>query len=121
MKRDAISNIQAVNASGGAVIDTQGFTQVAFLLVAGALDAFPVVLVEDGNDPALADAAAVPDRELNGNEALAAVGVAPGGNGVVRRIGYRGVKRYVRVTADGADAVVVLLAGEGTTRPYALV
>jgi len=81
------------------VIDTRGYDSLTFLLMTGALadaDATFAVLVEDGDDPALSDAAAVADDELIGTEALAGFTFAD--DNETRKIGYRGHKRYVRMT-----------------------
>lgn len=82
-----------------AIIDRQGYESLTLVLINGTntdADATFAVLVEDGNVSNLSDNAAVDDAELNGTEALAAF--AFGDDGECRKIGYRGSKRYVRVT-----------------------
>lgn len=86
-----------------AIIDTLGYRATEFLLVIGALvdaDADFTVLVEDGDDSGLSDAAAVADNHLLGVE-------SPEGTGAgfvfdddasLEQIGYIGDKRYVRMT-----------------------
>ena len=54
------------------------------------------MLVEDGNNSALSDNAAVDDAYLLGTEAGAALTQAD--DGEFRKIGYIGPKRYVRLT-----------------------
>ena len=72
---------------------------VVFAILTGALadvDATFDVLVEDGDDSGLSDAAAVADEFLNGTEALAGFTFALDDG--ARKIGYVGPKRYVRIT-----------------------
>ena len=85
------------------IIDTLGFQSLEFLIAIGVLadvDATAVVLVEDGDDSGLSDAAAVVDAELLGTEAEAAFDFAD--DNQVRRIGYIGNKRFVRLTVTPA-------------------
>lgn len=81
------------------IIDMQGYEACEFVINVGELadaNATFTVLVEDGDDSALADAAAVSDSELLGTEAGASFTFA--GDNTVEKIGYRGSKRYVRLT-----------------------
>lgn len=81
------------------IIDRQGFDSLTLALVNGTntdADATFAVLVEDGDDSALSDAADVADAELIGTEVLAAFTFTH--DKKCRKIGYRGSKRYVRVT-----------------------
>ena len=74
------------------------------LITTGALtdaDAVYSVLVDEGDtgtagSSTLSDAAAVADADLIGTEVLAAFTFA--NDAAVRAIGYRGTKRYIRVT-----------------------
>ncbi len=110
--RDLINNVDVrraispVNAGSGdtaivsQIIDRQGYDSLAFFIATGSLsdaNATFTVLVEDGDDSDLVDdGAAVADANLNGTEALASF--AFGDDDEVRKIGYRGSKRYVRLT-----------------------
>lgn len=81
------------------IIDRQGAEALEFVLALGTLsdsNCTTTVLVEDGDDAALSDAAAVADEFLLGTEALAAPTFAD--DNEMRKIGYIGPKRYVRVT-----------------------
>jgi hypothetical protein len=82
------------------IIDTAGFDSVEFVLINGTntdANATFAVLVEDGDDSDLVDdGAAVDDAYLLGTEALA--GFTFANDGICRKIGYIGNKRYVRVT-----------------------
>lgn len=97
-----------------AIIDTAGYESCELVLVTGAntdANATFAVLVEDGNDAALGDNAAVSDTFLLGTEALA--GFTYADDGECRKIGYVGPKRYVRmtVTPTGNDSGNIFLAG----------
>ncbi|MFL7901568.1 hypothetical protein ACJ41P_10575 [Azospirillum argentinense] len=86
------------------IIDTKGYESAEFVILTGSLadaDATFTVLVEDGDASNLSDAAAVADTFLLGTEALA--GFAFGDDDEVRKIGYVGGKRYVRVTVTPAN------------------
>lgn len=86
-------------AQVSAIIDTQGFQSLAFLIQTGTLadaDATFTVLVEDGDDSGLSDAAAVADIFLEPLESDANFTFAE--DDEVRKIAYTGPKRYVRCT-----------------------
>ena len=97
------------------ILDTANFASAEFIFITGSIadaDATFTVLVEDGDDSGLSDAAAVNDEYLLGREAgtIAAgaqdgTGAAPGfaDDNKVFKIGYTGPKRYVRVTITPAD------------------
>lgn len=99
------------------IIDRQGYESLTFAIITGALtdaDAVYAVLVEDGDDAALGDAAAVVDEQLVGTEVLAAFTFA--NDNVCRKIGYVGNKRYVRMTitptttAQSGDTPLAVIA-----------
>lgn len=86
-------------AQVSSIIDLQGFESCELVLVTGTLtdaDATFTVLVEDGDNASLTDNAAVADTFLIGTEALASFTFAE--DGETRKIGYKGGKRYVRMT-----------------------
>lgn len=81
------------------IIDRAGFEQLMFAISAGAIadaDATITALVEHGDQANLSDAAAVPDAKLTGTEAQA--GLTFANDDAVRKIGYVGTKRYVRLS-----------------------
>lgn len=85
------------------IVDVLGYGSLTFLILTGALadaDAIFTVLVEHGNAANLSDAAAVPDVDLLGTEALASFAFAD--DDKVFKIGYVGIKRYVRLTVTPA-------------------
>lgn len=101
------------------IIDLLGFSQLVFAINLGALadaDATFAVLVEHGDAANLSDAAAVPDASLTGTEASA--GFDFSADNKVRKIGYVGSKRYVRLTITPANntgnvflSAIVILSG----------
>lgn len=108
------------------IIDTRNYLHgVTFGIVTGTLadaDATFVVLVEEGNDSGLSDAAAVADADLSGTEALA--GFTFAADGATRKISYIGTKRYVRCTItpaanSGSAPIAVVAVGVPTRRPAA--
>lgn len=86
------------------ILDTQGVENAMFAILTGSLadaDATFTTLVEHGDVANLSDAAAVSDDELIGTEALASFTFAD--DDKCFKIGYRGSKRYVRVTVTPAS------------------
>jgi len=86
------------------IVDTAGFEAVEFVLQIGAntdADATFTVLFEDGDVSNLSDHAAVDDAFLIGTEALASFTYAD--DNECRKIGYKGNKRYCRVTVTPAN------------------
>lgn len=124
--RDMMNNIHAVpliapvaartdnTAVVSAIIDLLGYDSATFVIVTGTntdVNATFAVLVEDGDASNLSDNAAVADADLIGTEALAGFTFAD--DVECRKIGYRGAKRYVRVTVTptGNDSGNIFLAG----------
>ena len=126
--RDLMNNVHPAGANVAApadttpvvsgIVDVQGFDSLTFLILTGTLadiDATFTVLVEHDDDIGFGAAAAVPDDELIGTEALAGFTFALDQG--ARKIGYKGAKRYVRCTvtpvanASAAPIGVVGLLG----------
>lgn len=110
----------------GAIIDTQGLRSLLYILATGTLvdaNATFGVLLEHGDAANLSDAAAVPDEQLLGTEALA--GFAFGDDDKCRKLGYRvGGKRYTRITItpagnSGAAPMAVVAIGVPEVVPTA--
>jgi hypothetical protein len=86
------------------IVDTYLAESVTFVILTGSLadsDATFTVLFEDGDNSALSDNAAVADTFLIGTEALA--GFTFAADNKVFKIGYKGIKRYCRVTITPAN------------------
>ncbi len=111
MKRDLLNNIDLKVAIApqaaytddtpvvSEILDLQGYNSVIIAIITGDLadaDATFSVLIEHGNDATLTDAAPVPDIQLNGTEALA--GFDFSNDNSMRKLGYIGGLRYLRVT-----------------------
>lgn len=110
----------------GQIIDRQGFQSVTYAIVTGSIadaDATFTVLLEEGDNSALSDAAAVADADLLGTEALAAFTFAD--DDETRKLGYKGNKRYTRLTitpvANASAALIsaVAILGHPESAPTA--
>jgi hypothetical protein len=128
--RDMMSNIDVKRAISpvsvadntaqvSQIIDMQGSDALTFVIATGSLadvDATFTVLVQHGDAANLSDAADVPDEQLIGTEALASFTFAA--DDVVRKIGYRGGRRYVRLTiTPGANASAAVVAAVAILQP----
>lgn len=94
------------------VLDLKGMTKAMLALILGAntdANATFAVLIEDSDNNS--DYSAVADEYLNGTEALA--GFQFDDDNELRKIGYTGIKRYLRatVTPTGNDSGNIFLAG----------
>lgn len=117
----AISPVSVADntAAVSQIIDMQGSDALTFVIATGSIadaDATFAVLVEHGDAANLSDAAAVPDEQLVGTEVLA--GFQFDDDNECRKIGYRGGKRYVRLTiTPSANASAALLAAVAILHP----
>ena len=110
-------------AQAGNIIDTQGFRSLEFAITATIADSDATLtpLVEHGDNSALSDNSAVADADLLGTEAGATY--AAGDDGVVKKIGYKGTKRYVRLTltpganSDNMDLAALAIQGNPESAP----
>lgn len=90
-------------AQVSSVADLKGYDSCMLAFITGTLsdaDAVWSVLIEDSDDNS--NYTAVDDAYLNGTETLA--GFTFAADGVCRKIGYTGLKRYVRATIDDTTA-----------------
>lgn len=90
-------------AQVGQIIDHSGFESALYLIDIGTLadaDATFTVLLEEGDESDLSDAAAVADTDLLGTESAA--GFQYDDDNEVRKLGYIGTKRYTRLTITPA-------------------
>ncbi len=93
-----------------AIIDLQGFNSCVLHFAYGSIadtDATFTLLIEDGDDSALGDNAAVADIYLNGTEAGATPLFSNDNTGF--KIGYTGNKRYLRATLTPANNTGAIL------------
>lgn len=130
--RDLASNIQIKRAISpvsvadntaqvSQIIDRQGYDSLAFAILTGSLadaDATFAVTMDEGDAANLSDAAAVAAADLisqtAGAAALTAAGFTFAADDNVRKVGYKGNKRYVRLTitpsANASAAVIAACA-----------
>jgi hypothetical protein len=105
-------SVADTTAQVGQIIDRQGFDALEYVIATGSIadaDATFTVLLEEGADSGLSDAAAVADADLVGTELLA--GFQFDDDNETRKLGYRGTKRYTRLTITPvANASTALLA-----------
>ncbi|OGG44124.1 MAG: hypothetical protein A3F84_27720 [Candidatus Handelsmanbacteria bacterium RIFCSPLOWO2_12_FULL_64_10] len=85
------------------ILDTANFESNELLVIYGSIadaDATFTVLLEDGDNSSLTDAASVADANLLGTES----GAAPlfSDDNKVFKLGYKGSKRYIRATITPA-------------------
>ena len=98
-------------AQVGAIVDRQGFESLTFLIGLGSIadaDATFTVHLDHGSLADLSDAAVVSATDLLGTTTLAAFNF--GDDNETRKLGYRGIKRYVRLTitpVNNASAALI--------------
>ena len=113
-------------AQVGAIVDRAGYEALEYIIQTGTLGtaaATFTVLLEEGDKADMSDAAAVSDTDLIGTEALASFN----GNddGKCFKLGYKGGKRYTRITitpasnASAAPFSVVAVLGRPGSAPTA--
>lgn len=91
-------------AQVGEIIDRKGFESLTYVIATGSLadaDVTFTVLLEEGDAANMSDAAAVADADLIGTEALA--GFRYDDDNECRKLGYKGSKRYTRLTITPAN------------------
>ena len=98
-------------AQVGQIIDRAGYDSLTYVIATGSLadaDATFTVLLEEGAAANLSDAVAVADVDLIGTEALASFIFSD--DDKCRKLGYKGGKRYTRLTitpANNASAALI--------------
>jgi hypothetical protein len=110
----AISPVSVADntAQVGQIIDRQGFDSLEYLIALGSIadaDATFAVTMDEGDAANLSDASAVAAADLVGT--YAAAGFQFDSDDGVRKIGYRGNKRYTRLTiTPSANASAALFS-----------
>ncbi len=103
-------SVADTTAQVGTVVDGQGYGSVTYVIATGSIadaDATFTVLLEE-SDASGSGFTAVADDDLLGTEALA--GFQFDDDNECRKLGYRGVKRYTRMTitpVGNASAAVI--------------
>lgn len=123
LKASVALNTQAISTdttTAGAIIDTANYDSLEFVVLFGTLtDGTYTLLVEDGDASNLSDAAAVADAQLIGTEGT----IAATADNTVTKIGYNGIKRYVRLsivsasTTSGGTMGAIALQGTPANAP----
>lgn len=100
IKNKIALNLQTISTNtttNGNIIDVQGFDAFEFYITSGTLtDGTYAILIQDGEESDLSDAADVTDENLTVTEA--SVGFADTDDNTIKHIGYIGNKRYVRLS-----------------------
>jgi hypothetical protein len=113
-------------AQVGQIIDRQGFDSLTYLIAIGSVadaDATFAVTIDEGDAANLSDASAVAAADLIGTTALA--GFIFSDDDKVRKLGYKGNKRYTRLTitpsnnASAALLSAVAVFGGAMLKPTA--
>lgn len=133
--RRAESPIATANADNtvivSEIIDMRGFKSMIWVIITGGMvdAAFTtVVLMEEGDDSGLSDAAAVPDASMlpavvGGVNAETIVAFDQADDDQTRKIGYIGEKRFVRLTITPSDNTgdlpfaMIAIMGDPDQRP----
>lgn len=99
--------IAADETADGLTIDLQGYNACTFVLASGVITTGTLTpIIQEGDESDLSDAAAVADADLVGTEADAAFAVTD--DAEARTIGYKGIKRYVRIQIVSASSAAAL-------------
>ncbi len=127
VKAEVALNTTAISTNTttvGNIIDMQGYGSIEFIIQSGTLtDGTYTPLIEEGAVANLSDAAAVADADLLGTEA-AAVFAATDDN-TVKKLGYIGNSRYIRIsivsasTTSGGTLSAVSVKGNAGDMPVA--
>ena len=124
-KRNPAEYVMALSAtlsgttkSSGEWVDVQDFDSLTFIVSTGTVtDAGTAsgfaFQVEEGDDTTTAGATAVADTDLIGVESDLTVTADTDDDKVIGTIGYRGTKRYVRMTATGTTATSAVVSVVG--------
>lgn len=108
----------------GSIIDLKGFNSVEFFVSSGTLtDGAYAILLEESDDSGLSGSNTVADENLLGTEAAA--GFALADDNLVKKVGYKGSKRYVRLSvvstsvSSGGPMSAVAVLGHPDLAPVA--
>jgi hypothetical protein len=97
-------------AQVGQIIDSQGFKTLEYVIATGSIadaDATFTVLLEESDASDMTGATAVADADLLGTEALA--GFQFDDDNECRKLGYKGGKRYTRLTVTPVNNAAAAL------------
>lgn len=119
------ATLSGTTKASGDWIDMQGWNALTFVVSTGTVtDAGTAsgftFQVEEGDDTTDAGATAVADDDLIGLESALTVTDDAAGNDLIGSIGYRGTKRYVRMTATGTTGTDATVTVQATKRKGAV-
>ena len=105
-----IQDISADTTTVGNIIDTLGFESIEFIVSAGPLNAGTyTVVLEDGDDSGLGDAAVIDSELVLG--ALPVIDEGVPDDNTAKRVGTITKKRFVRLSLVSAGSSLVNLLG----------
>lgn len=119
-------SVADTTAQVGQIIDRKGYDSLTYLIATGSIadaDATFTVLLEESDSSDMSGAEAVADADLIGTEALA--GFQFDDDNECRKLGYKGAKRYTRLTitpvgnASAALVAAVAVLGSPALSPTA--
>lgn len=119
----AVQNITTNTTTAGAIIDTAGYESLEWFITSGTItDGAYALVIEEGDDSGLADAAAVSADETLGS----LTGFVAADDNTVKRVGSIGKKRYQRlsvvstgVTTGGTNFTATAVLGHPHHKPVA--
>lgn len=126
VKQEVALDIAAITTNTttvGNIIDTKGFESIEFIIQSGTVtDGTYALVLEQGDDSGLSDAAVVPAEEVLGS----LTGFVAADDDAAKRVGSVGKKRFQRLsivsagTTTGVDAMgAVAMLGNAHTNPTA--
>lgn len=119
----ANQNITTDTTTVGAIIDSKGFESLEFIIASGTItDGTYTLILEEGDDSGLSDAAVVPADEVLG----VLTGFVAADDDTTKRVGSIGKKRYQRLsilsaatTTGGTNFSATAVKGHPHTAPVA--
>jgi len=111
------ASLGAAAKTGDAIVDLKGYEGALILCGSGALTVDMPFQLMHGDDPALSDAAAVPDTDLLGLEPT----LLEATDNELKSFGYIGSKRYLRVDTTAGTGIAFAAIVKGHPRHAAVV
>lgn len=119
----AVQNITTNTTTAGAIIDSLGFESLEFFITSGTItDGAYALLLQESDDSGMAGATTVSAENTLGS----VTGFVAADDNVVKRVGYIGKKRYVRlsivstgVTTGGTNFTATAVKGHPLHAPVA--
>ena len=106
------ASLGAAAKTGDAIIDLQGFEGALIIMASGLLSVDMPFQLMHGDDPALSDAAAVPDTDLVNTEPT----LLEATDNEIKTMSYKGIKRYLRLDTTTGTGLAVGIIVKGHAR-----